>query len=62
MSKFQDNFHREEEGQLDYDDSAFYYFFIAILTVGLVPYTLHLIKTMILGESKVDISGKNCQC
>jgi len=50
MSNFQDNFHREEEKLLDYDDSAFYYFFISILTVMLVPLTIHIIKKVIFGE------------
>lgn len=62
MSNFQDNFHREEEQNLDYDDSAFYYFFISILTVMLVPFTWHILKTMVTGETKINLSGKNCQC
>ena len=60
MSNFQDNFHREEEQNLDYDDSAFYYFFISILTVMLVPFTWHILKTMVTGETKINLSGKNC--
>lgn len=59
---FKDNFHRDEEQKLDYDDSAFYYFFIAILTVALIPYTIYLIKTMITGETKIEVKGKNCEC
>jgi len=50
MSNFKDNFHREEEEQLDYDDSAFYYFFISIMSVVLIPYTLYLFKTIVFGE------------
>jgi hypothetical protein len=62
MSSFQDNFHRDEEKLLDYDDSAFYYFFISILTVILVPLTYGIIKTMITGEVKLDLGAttKNC--
>lgn len=62
MSSFKDNFHREEEKLLDYDDSAFYYFFISILTVILVPVTYGIIKTMITGEVKLDLAAttKNC--
>ncbi len=59
---FKDNFHRDEEQQLDYDDSAFYYFFIAILTVALIPYSIYLVKTMIKGETTIEIKGKNCEC
>ncbi len=59
---FKQNFFRDEEQKLDYDDSAFYYFFIAILTVGLVPYSLYLLKSMLFGEKKVELTGKNCNC
>ena len=62
MSSFKDNFTREEEEMLDYDDSAFYYFFIAILTCALFPYTLYLISQMFKGEKSIDMSGKNCTC
>ena len=62
MSNFKDNFHREEEEHLDYDDSAFYYFFIAILTVFLIPFTLHILKTMVFGESTLSLVGRNCEC
>jgi len=62
MSSFQDNFHRDEEKLLDYDDSAFYYFFISILTVILVPLTFSIIKTMVKGEVKIDLDNKNCEC
>lgn len=62
MSNFQDNFHREEEKLLDYDDSAFYYFFISILTVFLIPFTYHILKTIVFGEKKFDYNNKNCQC
>ncbi len=41
---FKENFFREEEQLLDYDDSAFYYFFISVLTLILVPYSLYLLK------------------
>jgi translocation protein SEC63 len=59
MSNFQDNFHREEEKLLDYDDSAFYYFFISILTVIQIPFTYHILKTMIVGEKQIDLKGVN---
>ena len=59
---FKENFFRDEEQQLDYDDSAFYYFFISILTCIILPYTYYLIKNMILGEKKIDVKGKNCEC
>jgi translocation protein SEC63 len=62
MSNFQDNFHRDEEKLLDYDDSAFYYFFISILTVVAVPLTYGIVKTIIFGEKKFETDNKNCDC
>ena len=62
MSNFQDNFHREEEQSLDYDDSAFFYFFIAILTCILIPFTYRVITQMIFGESTSHLKGLNCEC
>jgi hypothetical protein len=59
MSSFQDNFHRDEEKLLDYDDSAFYYFFIAILTVILVPLTYGIIKKVIRGEVNEEFNNSN---
>lgn len=62
MSSFQDNFHREEEKLLDYDDSAFYYFFISVLTIVVVPLTFHILKTVIFGEKVIVLDNKNCDC
>jgi len=59
---FKENFFREEEEKLDYDDSAFYYFSFAILTIFLVPYTLYALSQMLYGEKKGTLRGKNCQC
>ena len=42
MSSFKDNFKRDsEEDMLEYDDSAFYYFSLAVLTFTLLPYTFY---------------------
>jgi translocation protein SEC63 len=59
---FKENFFRDEEQQLDYDDSAFYYFFISILTLTVIPYSLYLLRQMICGEKRIDTLGKNCEC
>ena len=62
MSSFKDNFKRDsEEDQLDYDDSAFYYFSLAVLTFILLPYAFSLLKTMIYGEVEVNWEGVNCE-
>lgn len=47
---------------LDYDDSAFYYFFVSILTVILIPFTYHILKTVVMGEKKFEVIGINCEC
>lgn len=51
MSSFKDNFKRDsEEDMLEYDDSAFYYFSLAVLTFILIPYTYYQLRTFIKGE------------
>lgn len=62
MSTFQDNFKRDsEEDMLEYDDSAFYYFSIAILSFMLVPLTYMTLKKMIMGQVELETEGINCQ-
>ena len=62
-SNFGDNFHREESEQLDFDDTAFYYFALAMLSSILLPATyLLVIKPMTVGEMIINTSIKNCQC
>jgi translocation protein SEC63 len=58
----QDHFFREEKQQLEYDDSAFYIFFISLLSIFLVPSTYHVLTRMIWGETDLGLGGKNCQC
>ena len=53
MSNFQDNFKREQSGEddeLEYDDSAFYFFSMAVLTFIVVPFTLRLLYKVWSGE------------
>jgi hypothetical protein len=48
---FGDNFKREaEEDMLEYDDSAFYYFSMSLLTCITVPMTLVMIRNLIYGD------------
>lgn len=62
MSSFKDNFKRDsEEDMLDYDDSAFYYFSLAVLTFVLVPYLYFLGKTFIMGTIDLRWDGVNCE-
>jgi hypothetical protein len=59
--QFKDNFGRDsEEDMLEYDDSAFYYFSISLLTFLLVPFTLSLLKTAIFGELQIKDHPGNC--
>ena len=63
MSNFKENFRRDEDENLKYDDNAFYYFSFAILAFFLVPLTYFLvIKPMFLGEKIIKTSIKNCKC
>jgi len=62
MSSFQDNFKRDsEEDQLNYDDSAFYYFSMAVLTFVLLPYTYYLFKRFIYGAVELQTEGLQCE-
>ena len=63
MSGFRENLGRGEKEELDYDDSAFYYFGLAMLVITLTPTTYFaLIKPMFYGAYKVNYSIKNCRC
>ena len=56
MSSFSDNFKREsssEEEMLEYDDGAFYYFSISLLSFILIPITWDILSKLIWGENYV---------
>lgn len=62
-SGFKENFERGESENLDYDDSAFYYFGLAILLISLIPATYYMIlEPMLFGDIRVNYSNKNCKC
>lgn len=46
---------------LDYDDSGFYYFSLAVLTFILLPYYYYLIKTILKGNVDLNWEGVNCE-
>ena len=55
MSTFGDNFKRDsEEDMLEYDDSAFYYFSLAVLTFTVFPYTLYQLWQLYQGVVNLD--------
>ena len=63
MSTFQENFGRSQSEQLNYDDTAFYYWAFAMLFVGLVPATYWLVvQPALFGEMVIKTSIKNCAC
>ena len=63
MSSFSDNFKRDsEEDMLEYDDSAFYYFSIAVLTSVLIPFTWSLLSAMIWGDVVIEDFPAACKC
>jgi translocation protein SEC63 len=45
---------------LDYDDSAFFYFSLALLSVTLLPYWYFTLKTL-LKPKVIESEGTNCQ-
>lgn len=62
---FKENFERQEDENLNYDDVAFHYFFFAILVVLLVPLTYFLvIRPAVRGGAYVIMTPglKTCQC
>lgn len=63
MSTFKENFGRSEDENLNYDDTAFYYFSFGILGFAMVPLTyLLVIRPMYDGEKVIKTSIMNCQC
>jgi len=63
MSGFKENFHRDEDENLKYDDNAFFYFSFSILAFSLVPLTYFLvIRPMFFGEKIIKTSIHNCKC
>jgi|TARA_B110000285_G_C15108343_1_gene609407 preprotein translocase subunit Sec63 len=63
-SGFKENFERGGgDDEMDYDDSAFYYFSMAMLSIVLIPATYNMIISPIFfGEMNVNKSLKNCKC
>lgn len=57
---FSDNFKRDsEEDMLDYDDSAFFYFSLAVLTFTLLPYWYFTFKALTKNQVGAN-EGVNC--
>lgn len=60
---FKENFERGDREQLDYDDSAFYYFGMSMLLVTLIPATWYMVfKPILFGETTINYHLKNCLC
>mmetsp|Transcript_14280 Transcript_14280/g.17980 ORF Transcript_14280/g.17980 Transcript_14280/m.17980 type:complete len:293 (-) Transcript_14280:1214-2092(-) len=65
MSSFSDNFKRDssaEEEMLEYDDGAFYYFSISVLSFVLIPITWSILSKLIWGEIQISSFKGGCKC
>jgi hypothetical protein len=52
---FKENFARgEEEDMLEYDDGAFFYFSMSLLTFIALPYTYYLLKSLLFGDDHLE--------
>lgn len=61
--QFKDSFGRDsEEDMLEYDDSAFYYFSVSILSALLLPFTWSLLSKVIYGKLQIPTISGNCTC
>ena len=47
---------------MEYDDSAFYYFSLLILTFILLPVTWGILKSIIWGDVQIETFPAGCQC
>jgi hypothetical protein len=63
-SGFKENFERGgADDEMDYDDSAFYYFSMAMLSIVLIPATYNMIiYPIFFGDMSVNTKLKNCKC
>lgn len=60
---FKENFERDtQEDMLEYDDGAFYYFSLALVTFVAIPYIYYLLKTLIFGDFTLEMFKSNCKC
>jgi preprotein translocase subunit Sec63 len=60
---FKENFEKEDKDSLDYDDSAFYYFGLAMLVVVTIPLTWKMIiQPVLFGDTSINHKLKNCKC
>ena len=63
MSGFKDTFTRNEgnEGNLQYDDTAFHFFFFTILSILLVPLLISIVSQL-LSNPLAEHIKKMCSC
>lgn len=61
--QFKESFGRDsEEDMLEYDDSAFYYFSISLMSFLLLPFTYGILKDAIFGSRSIEQLPGSCQC
>lgn len=63
MSSFKDTFTRDQGGDsnLQYDDTAFYYFFLTILVLAAIPLLISILR-QIFFNSETSKLNRNCSC
>ena len=63
MSSIKDTFTRDQGGDsnLQYDDTAFYYFFLTILVLAIIPLIISILR-QIFFDSESSKLNRNCQC
>ena len=63
MSSFKDTFTRDQGGEnnLQYDDTAFYYFFLTLLVLAIIPLIISIFR-QIFFDSETSKLSKNCPC
>ena len=62
MSSFGDNFNRNANENLNYDDFAFYTFASTFLIVFAIPLGISLLVQLFSSSSPLDTSKLNCSC
>lgn len=63
MSSFKDTFTRDQGGDnnLQYDDTAFYYFFLTLLVLAIIPLIISIIN-QIFFDKEIKNLKNNCPC
>lgn len=63
MSSFKDTFTRDQGGDsnLQYDDTAFYYFFLTLLVLAIIPLIISILRQIFFNSEASKVNA-NCPC